>query len=225
MNNSDENKTPKEIDVSSYIDFEKSGALFKKTAKLDSSNIEIAEEAQEIVTKIGDHEETRNTAEPGDRIVTGPYGERYVVTANKFEKLYETNPNNPEEFQSKGTVRGVVLTEDVSFEAPWGEKMHIKAGGTLVKNGDDIYGIDEATFAQTYGRADESGQAYIGLDKPLEEQRIATNSPEEPLGPPNAPLGKERERHQADIAVRRSMTLAHRMDNRPTREVEHRPGE
>lgn len=214
----------KEIDVSTF-DFEKSGVLFKKTAKLDKSNIEIAEDEQEVVTKTGDHEETRNTANPGDRIVTGPEGERYVITADKFEKLYEENPNNPEEFQSKGTVRGIVLTEDVSFDAPWGEKMHIRAGGTLVKNGDDVYGIDKKAFAKTYGRADETGQVFVGMDKPLEEQRIATNSPETPLGPPDAPLGKERERHQGDIAVRHSMTLAHRLDSQPARDVEHRPGE
>jgi len=162
-------KTFKEIDVNS-IDFE-DAATFKKTSRIDSKSIEVSQEDQEIVTIIDGIEETRNTAHAGDRIITGPQGERYVIEEEKFEKLYEQNPESPEEFRSKGDVQAIHLTEDVSFEAPWGEQMHIEAGGVLVKNGDDIYGIEEKAFAQTYGRSDKDGNVFASLDEPLIEQR------------------------------------------------------
>jgi len=167
-------KTFKEIDVNSY-NFD-CAATFKKTDRIEAHEMRIATEEQETVTIIDGKEETRNQTEIGDVIVTGPKGEEYEIERDKFGKLYEPDPENPGDFRSKGTVQGILLTEDVSFEAPWGEQMYIEAGGVLVKNGDDIYGIEEDVFIDTYGRADKEGNVFASLDEPLIEQRAKATS-------------------------------------------------
>ena len=146
-------------------------ASFRKTARLSQDKIEIAKAEQEVITVIAGKPETKNMAKPGDYIVTGAVGERYVIAGNRFDRLYEPDPSKPGEFRSKGTVLAVLLTEAVTFKAPWGEQQRIDAGGVLVKNGDDIYGIAENVFAETYGRADKEGRVFVALDRPLAQQK------------------------------------------------------
>lgn len=148
-------------------------AVFRKTARLAQDKIEVAKAEQEVVTILAGKPETKNVAKAGDYIVTGPLGERYVIAANRFDRLYEADPGRPGEYRSKGTVQAVLLTEPVTFKAPWGEQQRIDAGGVLVKNGDDIYGIAEAAFAETYGRADKDGKVFVALDVPLAQQKAA----------------------------------------------------
>lgn len=148
-------------------------AVFRKTARLAQDKIEVAKTEQEVVTVLAGKPETKNVAKPGDYIVTGSLGERYVIAGNRFDRLYEPDPGRPGEFRSKGTVQAVLLTEPVTFKAPWGEQQRIDAGGVLVKNGDDIYGIAEAAFAETYGRADKDGKVFVGLDVPVAQQKAA----------------------------------------------------
>lgn len=161
----------REIDPK-VIDFS-GAAVFRKTARLAQDKIEIAKAEQEVVTVIAGKPETRNMAKPGDYVVTGALGERYVIAGNRFDRLYEPDPSRSGEFRSKGTVLVVLLTEPVTFKAPWGEQQRIDAGGVMVKNGDDIYGIAEAAFAETYGRADREGKVFVGLDVPLPQQKTA----------------------------------------------------
>lgn len=148
-------------------------ATFRKTARLTQDKIEVAKAEQEVVTILAGKPETRNVAKPGDYIVTGTLGERYVIAGNRFDRLYEPDPGRPGEFRSKGTVLAVLLTEPVTFKAPWGEQQRIDAGGVLVKNGDDIYGIAEAAFAETYGRADKDGKVFVALDAPMAQQKAS----------------------------------------------------
>ncbi len=161
----------KEIDPK-IIDFS-GAAVFRKTARLAQDKIEVAKSEQVVVTVIAGKPETRNVAKPGDYIVTGTLGERYVIPGNRFDRLYEPDPSRPGELRSKGTVLAVLLTEPVTFKAPWGEQQRIDAGGVMVKNGDDIYGIAEAAFAETYGRADRDGKVFVGLDAPLPQQKTS----------------------------------------------------
>ena len=159
----------KEIDPKS-TDFT-GAASFRKTARLSQDKIEIAKAEQEVVTVVAGKPETKNTAKPGDYIVVGALGERYVIPGNRFDRLYEPDPARPGEFRSKGTVLAVLLTQAITLKAPWGEQQRIDAGGVLVKNGDDIYGIAEAAFAETYGRADKDGKVFVGLEAPLAQQK------------------------------------------------------
>ncbi|MBI1778998.1 MAG: hypothetical protein HYR63_26980 [Proteobacteria bacterium] len=150
--------------------------LFRKTARLKAESILIADKEQEVVTVVAGKPETKNRAKPGDVIVTGAAGERYVIAADRFPRLYEKDPANPEEYRAKGTVQAFLLEEGVTFKAPWGEQQSIEAGGVLVKNGEDVYGIQAGVFAETYGRADRSGTVFIGLDQPLAAQLVAASS-------------------------------------------------
>ena len=87
------------------------------------------------------HVETSKTAGTnGGYKVTNPNGEQYLVDPAKFESRYESAGENA--YCPKWDPVRVVRTDgNVSFKAPWGEDMFIKAGGVLVKgSGDnDIY--------------------------------------------------------------------------------------
>ena len=87
------------------------------------------------------HVETTKTAGPnGGYKVTNPNGEQYLVDPAKFENRYDVVGEKT--YAPKwDPVRVVRIDEDVTFKAPWGEDMRIKAGGVLVKgSGDnDIY--------------------------------------------------------------------------------------
>jgi len=87
-----------------------------------------------------------------DWVVTNPDGEQYIVSNSTFIKKYEIDPENPKMYKPKG--RPVLVTrifDNISFTAPWGEIMNIKAGGYLIVNSEtDIYGIQEAEFNNTY---------------------------------------------------------------------------
>ena len=116
--------------------------VYRKTATLTKANIEIAQEAHDLVTMINGVEETRNRAEPGDHIVTGSQGERYIIKAAKFASLYEQDPSNPDAYISKNVVKAIRLSENTELTAPWGEKQRALAGGVVVQsllNHNDIY--------------------------------------------------------------------------------------
>lgn len=121
---------------------------------------------QEVVTKMKNGlEETKNvveldseTKQPG-WIVTNPAGEQYIIPDKTFRKKYEMETPDGV-FKPKGGVQWFTqVQEDISFKAPWGEQMNIKAGGYLnITNPDDIYGIQPEEFEQTYARCDENGK-------------------------------------------------------------------
>jgi len=76
---------------------------------------------EEVVTILDGKEETRNTAQEGDMVVTGAKGEDQVVSAETFAARY--TPTGVEgEYRAVGCVRAVQNTtqEDVAIEAPWG---------------------------------------------------------------------------------------------------------
>jgi hypothetical protein len=127
--------------------------LFRKSATLKKASVEWATERTDVVTNIGGIEETKNIAQPGDAIVTGPAGERYVVAGRKFSQLYEETPADPTRYVSKNVVRAIQLARDTEIVAPWGEKQRVKAKGYVVQSvaqPSDVYLIEEGAFAATY---------------------------------------------------------------------------
>jgi hypothetical protein len=126
---------------------------YRKTATLDKSNVKTAKEGQEVVTIIDGKVETTNTAHEGDKIITGPKGEEYIIRKEKFDGLYQTDPNNPNRYISSNVIKAKVLTEDTEITAPWGEKQRAAKGGMVaqrVGNPDDVYLIEEGAFKATY---------------------------------------------------------------------------
>ncbi|MBU6486249.1 MAG: PGDYG domain-containing protein [Burkholderiales bacterium] len=139
--------TPQEFDFTS-------APRYRKTAGLDKSSVEFSGTRQEVMTMIDGIEETRNIAEPGDAIITGPKGERYVLTPEKFSKMYEQDPNEPNRYRAKNVIRAIQLSESVELVAPWGEIQKALPGGRIAQaetDETDVYLIEREAFEMTYG--------------------------------------------------------------------------
>lgn len=62
-------------------------AMYQKIIGLDKNKVKIADHEQYVETLIGDHHETSNIAVPGDYIITGNHGGRYIIAKETFGKL------------------------------------------------------------------------------------------------------------------------------------------
>lgn len=134
-------------DLKKYVK-DKESLLARKIAQVEA--IQVSENTiVETIMQDG-HKETINVATPGDYVVTNPSGEKYVIKERDFLERYSLIKDNV--YRAKGDVVSVCKVPDnISFIAPWGEKMNIKKGGYLViSNPEDIYGIQEAEFNETY---------------------------------------------------------------------------
>jgi len=100
-------------EVSSF-DFS-NAPTYRKTSPLDKSQVETAAKKQDVVSIINGLEETRNTAGPGDKIITGVKGERYVIKEANFGDLYEEDPSNPSRYISKNVILALSLSENTEI--------------------------------------------------------------------------------------------------------------
>ncbi len=164
----------KDVDAYIYVsDMVDNGAELKDYKKFARVKAEQGREGQEVITQMKNGlVETKNvvkvdpeTDEP-DWIVTNPDGEQYIVPDKTFRKKYEVEVDAEGYHRPKGgPVKAVQINEDISFMAPWGEKMNIEKGGYLVVNApNDIYGIQQEEFNNTYKPAEE-------VDKMFESQK------------------------------------------------------
>lgn len=108
-----------------------------------------------IVTITKDGKETENTAQIGDIIMSGVFGEMYVIKGAKFPKLYDLTKDGKTVIpnQSPRTVAEYVdgaFAGDVYFTASWGEQMVLKNGDFLVRDGENYYRIAREEFLETY---------------------------------------------------------------------------
>ena len=103
--------------------------------------------------------ETVNTATKGDVVITGTRGEQYVVKPRKFLELYNvidgvaTPRPSPRLVArvSKAALETAAGGTSISFKAPWGEDMLLRAGDYLVKDGTSgYYRIEARAFRDTY---------------------------------------------------------------------------
>ena len=138
---------------------------YKKYARVEAVQ---GEEGEEVVTVMADgHVETSNKVvkdEDGNCgwIVTNPSGEKYIVPHKTFAKRYDLEVGADGKHAPKGApIKAIQISEDIEFTASWGEIMVIKAGGYLnISNKDDIYGIQEKEFYETYAVCDKNGIFY-----------------------------------------------------------------
>ena len=108
--------------------------------------------------------ESRNTAAPGDWIVTNlsPRMEvlrdrssrtnTYVIRADKFDKLYVPDQGETEFgriYKPTGVVEAIHLNGGFEILAPWGQAQQ-SPDGYLLLNGAEVYGNDRETFEATY---------------------------------------------------------------------------
>lgn len=122
-----------------------------------------AEQTEHIET-LWEGDETSNTANPGDWIVTNMSSpdivmkdgsgnvNTYVISADKFPTLYEPTDRSNEYgliHTSKGVVDSVFLPGGFDIAAPWGAQQTARHG-YLLRNGTDVYGNQTETFRATY---------------------------------------------------------------------------
>lgn len=116
---------------------------FKKPAK---EKYEIATEPGTIQTLEGPVK-----YETGFYIMTGPKGEQYPITPQRFKELKDDQGNGV--CTPKKIVKLAKLADhDGSVPTSWGETMHYTAGNDyIVKHGANDYGVvKKDIFAQTY---------------------------------------------------------------------------
>ena len=147
----------KAIDPAIYVNWEQA-QWAQKSATVKAEFVESGTVVETVMAD-GHVETTKTAGQNAAYKVTNPLGEQYLIEPDKFEKLYEKSETEGI-FRSKwDPVPVVKVNENVSFTAPWGEEMRIKAGGVLVNGGDnDIYGIQEDEFAATYDIVTKSGE-------------------------------------------------------------------
>lgn len=151
----------KEVDVAEYAgDLVDSGIEVKEYKKFVRVQAVQGKAGQVVETRLknGLVETTNIVQEDPEHggecgwIVTNPDGEKYVVKDSVFKKRYNATPDKDGLYSPKGVpIRAVEIADDISFTAPWGEKMNIERGGYLVLNSPtDIYGIAKDEFHNTY---------------------------------------------------------------------------
>jgi len=116
---------------------------FKKPAK---ERYEIAQEPGTIQTLEGPV-----NYDTGFYIMTGPKGEQYPITPQRFKELKDDLGNGIA--SPKKIVKLAKLADhDGSVPTSWGETMHYTAGNDyIVKHGANDYGVvKKDIFAQTY---------------------------------------------------------------------------
>jgi hypothetical protein len=153
----------------SELDFDSIEETFTKIADPSKAIVpEIATEDTEVKTTFarddGEFEETVNVAHPGDAIITGAKGERYVLTAENFANMYvPLTDENGEVVEGKYLPRNVVKRiknptgQEIVIDAPWGGDQNGEADCWLVEsqvNG-DRYIIEAAAFAESYRPTEE----------------------------------------------------------------------
>lgn len=145
--------------------------MAQKTAEITAERVP---EGFEVTTIMADgHTETKNVAGPGGAfLATNPGGEQYLIKPDKLERLYDLMPSG--RYRPKPEMISFLATPvDVTFKAPWGEVMNIKAGGALVnRGGDDIYGIQPKEFNDTYSVI-TTPKRIASRDMPIQKPEFA----------------------------------------------------
>ena len=86
----------------------------------------------------------------------------WIIEDSKFRSKYEIDTENPSLFKPKGGLQIFVrISEDIILEQ-WGSEMLLSAGSYInITNPNDIYGISERDFNDTYKIVDEEYQKTI----------------------------------------------------------------
>ena len=173
----------KVVDVKDYINelCEKDKEV-KQYQKFQKVNAVQGEPGQEVITKMANGlEETKNvvkidekTGEPG-WIVTNPSGEQYIVEDSKFTARYDVENAKNGVYEPKfEPIKAIEIEDNITFTAPWGEKMNIAKGGYLVINSpDDIYGIQKEEFFETYQELNQY------LENKKQQEKVKSKSVEQ----------------------------------------------
>lgn len=80
----------------------------------------------------------------------------WIIEDSKFKTKYEIDPSNPGLYKPKGGPQLFVqINENISLNQ-WGSEMQIAAGGYInITDVNDMYGISQRDFEDTYSFVDE----------------------------------------------------------------------
>lgn len=164
---------PVHLDLST-LDFSNIRETYSKVQDPSKAvEVEFSDTTQEIKTTITEEDgtervETVNTANPGDAIITGKKGERYVVGAEDFNKLYEplTDENGvitDGRYLPKNIVKCMKnpTGQEIIIDAPWGGDQTGGADCMIVEsqiNG-DRYLIEIGAFEMTYEKNNPTAES------------------------------------------------------------------
>ena len=135
--------------------------ITKKTNynKVKVAQVTIDEQTQKpgwIATKVDEN---------GDPIIDDNNNlNNWIIDDSTFRKKYETDPENPNLCKPKRGPQTFVEIPDNIILNQWGEDMAIAAGGYInITNPDDMYGISQRDFEDTYKYIDELCRDAIRL--------------------------------------------------------------
>lgn len=97
------------------------------------------------------------TDEQGNIIVdSNGNSNQWIIDDSTFKKKYEIDPANPGLYKPKGGVQIFVQITDNIILNQWDSDMKIAAGGYInITNIDDMYGISQRDFEDTYRFTDD----------------------------------------------------------------------
>jgi hypothetical protein len=88
--------------------------------------------------------------EAGHYIMTGPKGEQYPITPEKFNTLYDDNGNGTATPKKINKV-AKLADHDGTLHTSWGDLAYTKGNDYIVRHGPGDYGaVKKDIFAQTY---------------------------------------------------------------------------
>ena len=148
-------------------------SFYRKFGEVTASKVLVE---TKVVTEIKGEVETVNIAKPGDFIVTGAEGEKYVLTPEKFESRYKHKVGNV--YTATGGCYAVQYEGiDFAFKAPWGEDMICKDQDYIcstVLTGDDVYRIERLIFLKTYRNAHYRETTDLNQDPTITTEGITS---------------------------------------------------
>lgn len=75
----------------------------------------------------------------------------WIISDSTFKRKYEIDPVNPNLYKPKGGIQLFVQIPDNIILEQWGSEMKIVSGGYInITNVDDMYGVSERDFYDTY---------------------------------------------------------------------------
>jgi hypothetical protein len=127
----------------------------RKTSKLPVSRVRIAEEGEHIVTLNSEGNLEREgdcVTKAGDRVVTDGRGQPYIIRKEKFESLYEVDPEDPNNFISRNHGFAIQANDAMPVYRADGTTLQAGAGDIIffsaVTGTTNIISIAE--FVRTY---------------------------------------------------------------------------
>jgi hypothetical protein len=86
----------------------------------------------------------------------------WIIDDSTFKRKYEIDPENPGLFKPVGGPQKFVQLPVNVTVTQWGSEMNIEAGGWLnVTNLDDVYGISQRDFEDTYRIVEEQPKVTL----------------------------------------------------------------